>query len=443
MSPADLLASASGQKIRFTVALSERVEGASLVVRLPRAWTGTAQGGLPFARAPRLSGSAGGRARLRRSGRSVELAFDQASANDTASFEVTDVGIPAGSYELPFAWRDVAGRTRRAGTVRVVFRAPIREGEKRNPFAGLRTPRIEQNATAAAEESETFIAAKPGDPNRVAVGVNGPDFSAYLSGDGGQTWQKRTVPSTIDVPGSSTDQTHSICCDPAYAGDSLGNIWYGGLSFSGGAGAPSRIVVNRIGAGTSSFQPKTVGLPRRGSGQQDKPMMTIDSAPGSPTFGRLYVVWNEPAAGGAINLVISQCDTRSGPISNPANCDNADNWSSPVSVTQSPGSYIYGDVAVGPDGKAYVTWWDYSSTNAIRGADLRSGRGDLLDECGVGGADYDCQSRRDGRHPGALCLPDRGSAGRKGCSLTAGRGRSFGRAAERAGVRDLGRSPLR
>ncbi len=336
-----------------------------------------------------------------------------------------------------------AGRTRRAGTVRVVFRAPIREGEKRNPFAGLRTPRIEQNATAAAEESETFIAAKPGDPNRVAVGVNGPDFSAYLSGDGGQTWQKRTVPSAVDVPGSSTDQTQRICCDPAFAADSLGNIWYGGLSFSGGAGAPSRIVVNRIGAGTSSFQPKTVGLPRRGSGQQDKPMMTIDSAPGSPTFGRLYVVWNEPAAGGAINLVISQCDTRSGPISNPANCDNADNWSSPVSVTQSPGSYIYGDVAVGPDGKAYVTWWDYSSTNAIRGADLRSGRGDLLDECGVGGADYDCQSRRDGRHPGALCLPDRGSAGRKGCSLTAGRGRSFGRAAERAGVRDLGRSPLR
>ena len=77
-------------------------------------------------------------------------------------------------------------------------------------------------------------------------------------------------------------------------------------------------------------------------------------------------MWNE-ASGGGINLVISQCDSRNNPANNASWCDNADNWTTPVSVTPSTGSYIYGDVAVGPDGRVYVTWWDYSNANAIRG----------------------------------------------------------------------------
>ena len=96
-------------------------------------------------------------------------------------------------------------------------------------------------------------------------------------------------------------------------------------------------------------------------------MMTIDNSSSSPTFGRLYVVWNEPAAGGAINVVISQCDTRPGGSLNAAACDNADNWTTPVSVVPASGSFIYADVAVGPDGKVYVVWWDFSAANAIRG----------------------------------------------------------------------------
>jgi hypothetical protein len=110
----------------------------------------------------------------------------------------------------------------------------------------------------------------------------------------------------------------------------------------------------------------TVGLRQRTSGTQDKPMMTIDNSPTSPTFGRLYVVWNEPSGGG-LNIVMSQCDTRPGGVLNAANCDNADSWTAPAEVSSSTGSYIYADVAVGPNGTVYVVWWDFSAVNAIRG----------------------------------------------------------------------------
>jgi hypothetical protein len=96
-------------------------------------------------------------------------------------------------------------------------------------------------------------------------------------------------------------------------------------------------------------------------------MMTIDNSPASPRFGRLYVVWNANSPNG-IDLMVSQCDTRPGGVLNPANCDNADSWSPAVAVTKTRGSYIYGDVAAAPDGKVYVTWWNFSSVNAIQGA---------------------------------------------------------------------------
>jgi hypothetical protein len=45
---------------------------------------------------------------------------------------------------------------------------------------------------------------------------------------------------------------------------------------------PSRILVNRIAAGGTTFQSQTVGLPVRTAGTQDKPMMAIDDVPTSP-----------------------------------------------------------------------------------------------------------------------------------------------------------------
>ena len=139
----------------------------------------------------------------------------------------------------------------------------------------------------------------PGNRKRFVVGANGGGgYSAWITNDGGQNFTKAAMPTATDAPGEAGPETSNLCCDPMSAADADGNIWYGGLSQANGAGNPSRIVVNRFAPGATSFQPQTVGLAQRTAGTQDKPMMTIDNAPSSPRFGRLYVVWDEPTAGG-------------------------------------------------------------------------------------------------------------------------------------------------
>ncbi len=367
VTPSSLLAANPGSRIHFTVTLAETVPGATLRVRLPRRWLTVPASGIRAIRAPRLARPARRRARVRRSGRTVKLALERTAAGQTASFDIVDVGIPAGTYRLPFSWRDENGRRTRAGTATVRFYAPSREGPKPNRWARLASPGFTTNASGdGIQESETFVATTRGNRDRLAVGSNWSSASmpAWISDDGGHNWTQRTLPNTIDAPGESLNEGGDICCDPMFAADDLGNIWFGGLSFANGAGVPSRVVVNRVSAGSTSFHSATVGLrvPSGSSGTQDKPMMTVDNDPGSPTYGRLYAVWNAPKGAG-IRVEISQCNSQP----NPANCDNADNWSTPVDVTPTTGSYIYADVAVGPDGKVWVVWWDFSSANAIKG----------------------------------------------------------------------------
>ncbi|CAN5141177.1 hypothetical protein BH18ACT14_BH18ACT14_05640 [soil metagenome] len=260
------------------------------------------------------------------------------------------------------------GTAKEKGIVKVIFYAPVREGgEPVSALSRLAAPGLEFNVTNdGATESETFISLVPGNKNRFLVGANGGGYNAWVTNNGGQTFTKAPMPSTLDSPGEVAAEPGVLCCDPMSVADTAGNIWYGGLSVANGSGNPSRIVVNRISPGLTMSRPQIVGLRQRTAGTQDKPMMTIDNAPGSGAFGRLYVIWDEPSGGG-INIVMSQCDTRPGGVLNAANCDNADNWTAPVSVTPSTGSYIYADVAVGPDGRVYAVWWDYSTANAIRG----------------------------------------------------------------------------
>ena len=369
LSASELLA-AGARKLEVSVTLDRRVAEGALELTLPRRWVSrSGVSDLAYAKVPASGRSPKGGARVRNRDGVVRFDFADAKAGDTASFELSDVGIPAGTYELPYRWRESGGRLAR-GSATVVFYAPVRESEESTPgWERLANPGFDINATNdSSTESETFLTVVPGDKRRFVVGANGGGgYNAWITNDGGQTFTKAPMPTSTDAPGEPGPETSSLCCDPTSAADAAGNVWYGGLSRANGVGNPSRIVINRFAPGATTFQAQSVGLPQRTSSTQDKPMMTIDNAPSSPTFGRLYVVWNEPATGGGINIVISQCETRPGGVLNAANCDNADNWTAPVSVTPAAGSYIYADVAVGPDGKVYVTWWDYSSANAIRG----------------------------------------------------------------------------
>jgi len=368
LSSAELVA-ASGSALEVSVVLDRAVRRATLELTLPALWLARAStGDLPYAAVAARGRGTAKRSDARRSDQTVTFAFDGAQAGDHAEFALRDIGIPAGTYELPFRWTE-AGAAGAKGTLEVVFYAPTREAAgEGSPWGRFPTTSVEQNVTAdGAEESETFVTVVPGNARRFVVGANGGGgYNAWVTNDGGVTYAKAGMPTAVDAPGEAGPEVGSLCCDPMSAADAAGNVWYGGLALSNGAGNPSRTIVARLAPGATAFQSQTVGLPARTAGTQDKPMMTIDNAPASPTFGRLYVIWNEPAGGG-INVVLSQCDTRPGGVANVANCDNADSWTLPVSVTPATGSYIYADVAVGPSGQVYVVWWDYSAANAIRG----------------------------------------------------------------------------
>jgi hypothetical protein len=320
----------------------------TIAVRLPAVFTRTAASGLRFTSATT---------------RTAQLAPGQA-----LSFR--DLGLEARPYALA-----VLRGAKKIGTVHVRVFAPERDGEARRApaWARLRSPLPDTNASNDSdEESETFVTISPSDPTRIVAGYNDIDNiqkGPSVTSDGGQTWKQLTQPNSFDVRGKAAPEAGSVSGDPMSAADTLGNVWFGGLSVAKGS-APSRIYVNRIGP-DGAFQPRTVGFDNLHDGQQDKPMMTIDNSASSPTWGRIYVAWDDPGSSG-VNEVVVFCDTRVAGVAQPARCDDADNWTKPAKVLSTEGSYIYADLAVGPDGTVYYTYWDWSATNAIRGTVCRA-----------------------------------------------------------------------
>jgi len=402
VAPAEQLAARDGATVRLTVRLDRPAAGAALLITRPETFTRRAASGLRFAGAPRLRSDAGGEADLSTDDATVVLDLGSAAAGDEASVSIDVGALSAGTYALPLRWRAADGSIRPAGTARIALYARSREeGEvlreagkeaQRDPFA-LRAESPAQatdSSNDGGEESETFLTVSPNDNQRVLSAGNritAGARDAFISGTGGRTFSPLDLPrdarGLLTLSTKAGTETSQACCDPMMAADDQGNLWFGGLTqCDPQSGAPSRIYVNRIAAGTSGFSGSTAGLPIKtapgpcvapttlkpdpANTIQDKPMMTIDNAPSSPTYGRLYVTWNDSDVGGGVNVVLSACETRPGGTSQPARCDTGANWSDPVVVSGPPGNYITSDPAVGPDGTVYVVWWDYSATNAIR-----------------------------------------------------------------------------
>ncbi|MCW3000586.1 MAG: BNR/Asp-box repeat protein, partial [Solirubrobacterales bacterium] len=374
--------------ISFRVTLNRPAPGEALVLGLPERFVARAPSGLRYADSPALD-HAPAAARLTRTGRAVAVGLDGVRAGAPVATVIRTLALPAGTYLVPVRWRAADGRQTPVGTVRITSFALTREGpvdpdadQARNPFRTLRSPLAGLEADASApdagdEESETFDIVVPIDSDRIVTAANDVthiERGVYLSDDGGKTFAAPRFPSLADAPGVAAPETTSVRGDPILAADRLGNVWAGGLTVCTDAGVHSRIFVARIPAGTQSFAPTLVGLPYLHSedgcvqgteGLQDKPMMTIDDAPSSPTYGRLYVSWDDPDPSGAVNEALAFCDTRVGGFPQAERCDNADTWVGPVLISPAPGSYVSSVPATGPDGKVYVAWWDYSANNAI------------------------------------------------------------------------------
>ena len=214
--------------------------------------------------------------------------------------------------------------------------------------------------TVKSSEAETYAAVNPEDPNRAIAGVNpGARFNpgAWISNGGlaPGTIVSRLLPSTSRLENGQTADLR-LCCDPALAADRDGNLWYAVLAL----GRRSHIVINRVAAGTTEFQPANVAIPRGTNDFQDKPMITIDSWPSSPKYGRLYAAWVQNDERRQ-NVVVSECDTRPGGVPDAARCDDPANWTPGAAlpaITDTSSIYTYPSVAAAPSGDVYVAWWN-------------------------------------------------------------------------------------
>jgi len=120
------LQASGGEHVTFTVKLTRRaVQRGALELTLPRVWTGrSGVSGLAYARVPSTGSPSGGRAKVTRNGRVVRFAFSSARKGDVARYTVTDKGIPAHAYSLPFAWREPGRATKRGTATVTVFVMP-------------------------------------------------------------------------------------------------------------------------------------------------------------------------------------------------------------------------------------------------------------------------------------------------------------------------------
>jgi hypothetical protein len=239
-------------------------------------------------------------------------------------------------------------------------------------------------ATATGFEAEAYVSMQPNNAGRAIAGVNPGSFNsnppAFISDAGlaPGTVVTRVLPSASMLEGGAIANLR-LCCDPVTAADGDGNLWYGALTL----GRQSYVVLNRVAAGTTEFQPVNVAIPKRTTGLQDKPMLTIDNWPSSPKYGRLYVAWVENE-GRRQNVVVSECDTRPGGVADPPRCDDPANWTPGASlpaITDASGFYTYPSISAAPNGDVYVAWWNVGrppSGNEIEidscaaGADCRS-----------------------------------------------------------------------
>ncbi len=195
-------------------------------------------------------------------------------------------------------------------------------------------------------QSETSIAIDPANPKVIVAGSNEIfrlPMRGYFSSDGGKTW------GGVDLPLPPPTQAHGIDfgSDPGVAWDTLGNVYYSYIvvffskGFAGVVG--TEMAVARSSDGGQTWTATFFDLQTGGSMFNDKPMIAVDTNPGSEFHNRVYVAWD--AAGGPLGIQVS------------SSADHGVTFSAPVSAGIPMG--IGADPFVGPDGALHVAWQDF------------------------------------------------------------------------------------
>lgn len=229
---------------------------------------------------------------------------------------------------------------------------------------------VDQDLTfQPGSEASSAVAVDPDDPDRVIAAANDfgspPQAFASNAGLASGSVRRRLLPTAAEVPGGAVESIPA-CCDPAVAADDGGSLW-----MAAGSEGAGRIVVGRMGPGSTSFRGINVGLPvAPAATAAHKPAIAVSSGE------RIAVAWIE-TLGGLQNVVYSECDISA----DVGDCDDPDAWSAPIPITAAGGLYAMPSLAFGPSGEVYAAWWNAGPGNAIE-----------IDRCAAGD---DCASAGD------------------------------------------------
>ncbi len=216
-------------------------------------------------------------------------------------------------------------------------------------------------------QSETFITINPNKPKTLAGGSNEIfrlPMRGYYSTNGGGSWGGVDLP----LPPAKGANGIDFGSDPTLAFDTQGNVFYGYIVvfFGGGNGINgTEMAVAKSTDGGKTYPAVTYFSFEGGENHfNDKPMITVDTNPGSALRDNVYIAW-DAASGGSIGGGVRVATS-------------ADHGAS-FSVTRAddpsgPGRSIGASPAVGPNGELYVAWNDYAANAIVFNGSYDAGR---------------------------------------------------------------------
>src|SRR5260370_11433613 len=203
-------------------------------------------------------------------------------------------------------------------------------------------------------QSETFIAVNTMNSTSVAGGSNEIfrlPMRGYSSSDGGNSWAGVALPLPPPIGANGID----FGSDPSLAFDTSGNLFYSYIVvyFSNGNGNNgTALAVAKSTDGGKTYPSVNIFSFSSGSDHfNDKPMITADTALGSPFRDNVYVAW-DAASGGSTSAGIRFARST----------DHGASFSvQRIDHPSGPGRAIAAVPFTGPGGEVYVAWNDIAA----------------------------------------------------------------------------------
>ncbi|MBI5472563.1 MAG: choice-of-anchor D domain-containing protein [Ignavibacteriae bacterium] len=209
-------------------------------------------------------------------------------------------------------------------------------------------PNVRPRPNTTYHQSEVNIAAQASNRNIMFgashnIRSSAINVATFITTNGGQTW----------YGGDTLADYNTQRGDPAPIIDYSGIFIYGHLNSTANFGSVTGMGMNRSTNKGITWE-ATIPITNAGGSDADKNAVGTDDSPASPFFGNTYMAWTKFTAGNVPAVILVTRTT-----------DHGASWSTAAQVnTAAATTFSQGtDVAVAPNGDAYICWVEESTTS--------------------------------------------------------------------------------